>query len=68
MILFPVRLVLQAFNNMNQALGIGYVPFKKGIKRLKLACKSGQLTKTMLLTARHKSIAQLFDPDFWKIS
>lgn len=36
--------------------------------KIKLPLSGETLTKTMLLTARHKSIAQLFDPDFWKIS
>lgn len=36
--------------------------------KIKLPLSGETLTKTMLLTAWHKSIAQLFDPDFWKIS
>ncbi|WP_418892868.1 IS1634 family transposase [Limibacterium fermenti] len=35
--------------------------------KIRLPLSGETLTKTMLLTARHKSIARLFDPDFWKI-
>lgn len=36
--------------------------------KIRLPLSGDTLTKTMLLTTRHKSIAKLFDPDFWKTS
>jgi hypothetical protein len=36
--------------------------------KIKLPASGETLIKTMLLTARHKSIARLFDPDVWKIN
>ena len=35
--------------------------------KVKLPASRETLTKTMILTTRHKSIEQLFDKDFWKI-
>lgn len=35
--------------------------------RIKLPLSGNTLTKTMLLTQKHRSIAQLFDDDFWKL-
>jgi transposase len=34
--------------------------------KIKLPASGETLTKTMLLTPKHKSIARLFDPDFWE--
>jgi transposase len=34
--------------------------------KIKLPISGDTLTRTMLLTARHKSIACLFDPNFWR--
>jgi transposase len=34
--------------------------------KIKLPLSGETLTKTMLLTPKHKSIANLFDPNFWK--
>jgi hypothetical protein len=34
--------------------------------KVKLKKSKETLTKTMLITPRHKSIAQLFDNNFWK--
>jgi len=34
--------------------------------KIKLPISDSTITKTMLLTARHKSIAMLFDDNFWK--
>jgi hypothetical protein len=34
--------------------------------KVKLQESKETLTKTMLITQKHKSIAQLFDQDFWK--
>ncbi|MDR3140600.1 MAG: hypothetical protein LBU37_02550, partial [Tannerellaceae bacterium] len=34
--------------------------------KIRLPLSNETLTKTMLLTARHKLIARLFDPDFWQ--
>ena len=33
--------------------------------KIKLPVSGEKLTKTMLITAKHKSIAQLFDKNFW---
>ena len=35
--------------------------------KIKLPVSGETMTKTMLFTAKHKSIAQLFDQNFWKI-
>jgi len=34
--------------------------------KIKLPVSGQTLTKTMLLTSKHKSISRLFEPDFWK--
>jgi hypothetical protein len=34
--------------------------------KIKLPSSGETMTKTMLLTAKHKSIARLFDPTFWE--
>jgi hypothetical protein len=34
--------------------------------KIKLPKSNETMTKTMLLTAKHKSIAKLFDENFWK--
>jgi len=34
--------------------------------KIKLPASGQTITKTMLITAKHKSISRLFDPDFWK--
>jgi hypothetical protein len=34
--------------------------------KIKLPLSGETMTKTMLLTAKHKSVAQLFDQNFWK--
>jgi hypothetical protein len=34
--------------------------------KINLPISGNTMTKTMILTQRHKSIAQLFDEDFWK--
>jgi transposase len=34
--------------------------------KIKLPISGETLTKTMLITAKHNAIRQLFDPDFWK--
>jgi hypothetical protein len=39
---------------------------QKSVKVRKLQQSKETLTKTMLLTDKHKSIAQLFDENFWK--
>lgn len=35
--------------------------------KIKLPISDETITKTMLLTPKHRSIAKLFDPNFWKI-
>ena len=35
--------------------------------KVKLPASGETLTRTMLLTAKHKSIAKLFDQNFWKM-
>ncbi|GHV32819.1 hypothetical protein FACS1894177_09200 [Bacteroidia bacterium] len=35
--------------------------------KIKLPVSNETITKMMLLTTRHKSIAKLFDENFWKI-
>jgi hypothetical protein len=34
--------------------------------KIKLSASGETLTKTMLLTAKHRAIKQLFDKKFWK--
>jgi hypothetical protein len=34
--------------------------------KIKLPVSNDTMTKTMLLTQKHKSIAMLFDENFWK--